>query len=400
VLTVTLTGLASVTSVPAGISCPGTCSASFTTGSSVVLTTVSVSPSRQSIAAITGCDTRVANKCTVAMSAARGVGVQMVAGPSIFRGGSGGDEEGGGPMAGGQLSTIIYSAGYDYLRRVNADGSDNWLKKPVSVTGITGTISVDAMVTDASDNAVIVGDRAAGMAVAKVSPTGATVWAKPWGGTSVNDYPLAVAVNAAGEVAVAGRQYVGTSYDMVVAKFDSAGILVFQTTYAGAAGVYDHGYAVAIDAGGNVILGGEEGLASGRQTFLRKYGPTGTVLWTHSPAITGAGIYHVAVDSAGNILAAHAGSAIAIRKFTPAGVASPFLTLTQYVHALKIDAGDNVLVATGDVKRYSPDGTMVLSSAFYNSTFAGLGFDTYGNILVSSYDDNDFIYNESYRIGP
>ncbi len=402
VLTVTLTGLASVTSAPAGISCPGTCSASFTTGTSVVLTTVSVSPSRQSIAAITGCDTRVANKCTVAMSAARGVGVQMVAGPSVFRGGSGGDEEGGGPMAGGRVSTIIYSGGYDYLRRLNADGSDAWLKKPVSVTGVTGTISVDAMVVDASDNAVLVGDRGAngGMAVAKVSSTGATVWAKTWGGASINDYPLAVAVNAAGEVAAAGRQYVGTSYDMVVAKWDSAGTLVFQTTYAGAAGVYDHGYAVAIDSAGNVILGGEEGLASGRQTFLRKYGPTGAILWTHSPAIVGAGIYHVAVDSADNILAAHAGTAIAIRKLTPAGVASPFLTLTQYVNALKVDAGDNVLVATQDIKRYSSDGTMVLSSAIYPNTFAGLGTDTYGNILVSTYDDLDFVYNESYRIGP
>ncbi|MDQ3918921.1 MAG: Ig-like domain repeat protein, partial [Acidobacteriota bacterium] len=65
------TGTGSVASSPAGISCPTTCSASYSNGTPVTLT--ATVGANSSFAGWTGCDSTSGNTCTVAMSATRSV---------------------------------------------------------------------------------------------------------------------------------------------------------------------------------------------------------------------------------------------------------------------------------------------------------------------------------------
>ncbi|MEO5360514.1 MAG: S8 family serine peptidase [Nitrospirota bacterium] len=67
------TGTGTVTSSPAGISCGSTCSATFTSGTSITLTTAADSGS--SVTSWSGCDSSSGSQCTVTMSANKSVSV-------------------------------------------------------------------------------------------------------------------------------------------------------------------------------------------------------------------------------------------------------------------------------------------------------------------------------------
>jgi hypothetical protein len=176
-----------------------------------------------------------------------------------------------------------------------------------------------AVATDPSGNVVLAGSTqgslggaasagGADLFVAKLDPTGATLWIRQLG-TSVLDEAYAVATDAAGNVLVAGVTNGGLdgnaslgSQDAVLLKFDPTGTKLWSRQF----GTADPDYAlgVASDADGNAFVAGVRRGAlgqSGDDGFLAKLDANGAPLWTvqiRTPSEDWARA--VATDGAGN----------------------------------------------------------------------------------------------------
>jgi len=133
-------------------------------------------------------------------------------------------------------------------------------------------------------------------------------------GTSLDDYGYGVAADSSGNVLMTGYSrgnFAGTNQgglDAVVGKYDANGNPIW-TRQLGSAG-NDWGRAVAVDASGNVFVAGQTtgnlgaGTNSGlNDAFLAKYNASGTLLWTKLIGTPGDDIANaVAVDSTGNVI--------------------------------------------------------------------------------------------------
>ena len=116
------------------------------------------------------------------------------------------------------------------------------------------------------------------------------VWAKQFG-TSVQDEIKGVAVDAAGNVYVAGTAG-ATAFNpsntsgeraMFAAKYDPDGNLLWSSQVNHAASVGHSAYDIAVDHGGNVYVAGlySTGPAANQSdASVHKFSPTGTKLWT------------------------------------------------------------------------------------------------------------------------
>ncbi len=168
----------------------------------------------------------------------------------------------------------------------------------------------------------------ADIALVKLSPAGATLWAKRYG-SSGNEMPCSVAVDRSGDVVVAGDFFDTT--DLGGGLVTSAGGSdFFLAKYSGADGSYrwsktggsansDHAHCVTTDpnTGNVVVTGGFMGSANfggglvgggsggGLTLFLAGYGPLGNLLWLKTGGGDTAGDgdsgYGVKIDGSGNL---------------------------------------------------------------------------------------------------
>jgi hypothetical protein len=137
-------------------------------------------------------------------------------------------------------------------------------------------------------------------------------WTRQFGTTNV-DEAVAVTIDRSGNTYVAGwtqgvlpGQTSAGNLDAFVRKYDPAGTELWTRQFGSSDRDYLRG--VATDAAGDIYLAGEtEGTlpgqvsAGGRDAFVRKYGPTGTELWTRQFGGGGGdGGAGVALDPAGN----------------------------------------------------------------------------------------------------
>jgi hypothetical protein len=134
-------------------------------------------------------------------------------------------------------------------------------------------------------------------------------------GTSAMDRARGVAIDAAGNVLVAGFTYgvldpsaLGSA-DALLVKYDRDGTRLWTRQLGSAAN--DWGLAVAVDAAGNAFVagqteGGVDGPSAGQSdAFLAKVDPAGTTLWARQLGTGGYDIaYGVAVDASGHAFVA------------------------------------------------------------------------------------------------
>ncbi len=176
--------------------------------------------------------------------------------------------------------------GDDDARAVAADGQGN-----VFVTGSFSSRATFGQVT-------LAGTGTLDMYLAKYSPEGVVRWVAQAGGSGRNEGG-GVAVDAAGNCTVTGY-FSGTAsfdatkltsqgaLDLFIARYDSAGKLLWARS-AGGAG-QEEANAVAVDTEGNGVVTGSFYEAAnfdgrsiqslgGRDVFLAKYDPTGKLLW-------------------------------------------------------------------------------------------------------------------------
>jgi hypothetical protein len=138
--------------------------------------------------------------------------------------------------------------------------------------------------------------------VMKVSPFGAVVWAKTWGGATY-DTALGLALDSSGNLCVVGHT---TSYgvgdgDVMILNYDSAGNVLSQKVW-GTAGI-EAGVDVALDGSDNILIGGTR-IGPGQDALIMKLNADGELAW--AKALIGANIdafLGIAVDAYGNSLA-------------------------------------------------------------------------------------------------
>ena len=159
--------------------------------------------------------------------------------------------------------------------------------------------------------------------VAKLDSNGNLTWNTFLGGVGAGTGSAALAVDASGNVYVAGgsngtwgspvNTYSGGT-DAFTAKLDSTGNLTWNTFLGGSG--FDVGAALAVDGSGNVyVAGGSNGAtwgspvraySGGHDAFAAKLDSTGNLTWNTFLGGVGAGTYgyRLAVDGSGNVYVA------------------------------------------------------------------------------------------------
>lgn len=196
--------------------------------------------------------------------------------------------------------------------------------------------------------------------VAKLDAAGTVVWAKGYGGSGVTAYANALAVDATGNVYLAGKfqsaglttpalPLIGSS-DAFAIKLDAAGTTVWAKNFGGS-GADTIGNAIAVDGTGNVILVGNFKTANlttpaltkigSQDAFALKLDGNGITLWAKNyggagAMATGAA---VAVDGTGNL---YLGG-----YFSTPALTTPALTAigNQDAFAFKLDSDGTTLWA-------------------------------------------------------
>ena len=115
--------------------------------------------------------------------------------------------------------------------------------------------------------------------------------------------------DAQGNVIMVGNTLVAPGNpDVLITKYDRAGTLLWQQTFAGTAGVQDYGVAVAADGSGNCFVAAAvTNTSSSLDIAVLKYNAAGTLVWSafwNGPANLMDAPSCVAIDPSGNIYAA------------------------------------------------------------------------------------------------
>ncbi|OGT13239.1 MAG: hypothetical protein A3F73_07820 [Gallionellales bacterium RIFCSPLOWO2_12_FULL_59_22] len=220
-------------------------------------------------------------------------------------------------------------------------------------------------------------------------------WAANFGSAGANAENMATAVDASGNVYIAGYFSGATltlgsvtltkigGLDAFVAKLDASGTVVWAKNYGGA-GASARGNSIAVDASGNVYLGGYFQAANlttpaltkigSNDAFALKLDSAGNTAWAKNYGGAGASApsYSIAVDASGNV---YLGG-----YFHTANLTTPALT--------KIGVNDALIIK--QLAAYVPDaptiGTATAGNAQATVTFAAPG--STGGSAITGYTAN------------
>jgi hypothetical protein len=169
-----------------------------------------------------------------------------------------------------------------------------------------------------------------------------------------------LAVDAAGNAFVAGSS--GSTFDFLTTKLSPSGAILWQKSFAGAAGGSDAALAVAVDSSGNAVVTGSSANASGIGDIKTiKYAPDGTVAWERLyDGGRDDAAYGVVVDGANNI----------------------------YIAGESINTAGNADIR---VVKYSADGTLAWAKSFdfgWDDYVSDIAVTAAGDVAVSGVSQN------------
>jgi hypothetical protein len=271
-----------------------------------------------------------------------------------------------------------------------------------------------AITIDGNDDVYVTGyTYSSGLVTIKYSSGGVPMWTNVYvGPVNQNHYAGSIALDGNGNVFVSGFSTGnGTSDDFVTLAYSTSGTRLWTNRYDGPDSGSDQANAMAVDANGNVFVAG--GTAAGGLTeFVAiKYSNSGVPLWTNryrGGGSTYGGASSVGLDAVGNVFltGASTGSGtygdFLTLKYSNAGV--PLWT-NRYVSSyddaassLTLDPNGNVFV-TG----YFTDGstlTFNVATVAYSNDGTWLWTDTYngpandddsGNAIATDRSGNVFV---------
>jgi len=248
----------------------------------------------------------------------------------------------------------------DVVQAAAGAGADSYW---ISLLGGSGADVGSAVAIDSSDNIIVCGytasDGAGGIDVliAKYNSSGVFQWGRTLGGSG-SDYGYAVAIDSSDNIIVCGLTDSdgAGSYDVLIAKYNSSGVLQWDRTLGGDG--LDYGYAVAIDSSDNIIVCGitnSDG-AGVIDALIAKYNSSGVLQWDRTLGGSGSDYgYAVAIDSSDNIIVCGytasdgaGGNDFLIAKYNSSGVLQWDRTLggsgDDRGHAVAIDSSNNIIV--------------------------------------------------------
>ncbi|MBL8862575.1 MAG: hypothetical protein JNK02_11255 [Planctomycetes bacterium] len=316
---------------------------------------------------------------------------------------------------GSTATTDSPSAGDLVLARYAADGTELWALRHDTGQDEYGL----AVAADPSGDAWVCGQVSVGSPAAtdvlllRVSPAGSIVFARSWNGAAnASDSGLAILADGVGGAYLTGTtDDTATDSSVLLARFDGAGNELWARTLSGGTA---RGHDLDLDASGNVLVTGR--LAPPNvvtRPFLAKYDPNGNLLWQRfiNDADHGGGYgRRVVVDPAGDIVVAGAWGFEPthldgfVRKYGPTGnvrwthnFAGPGAKDT--LDALAVDAAGEIAVAgtsapTGQtavtdalVVRLAPDGRRLWERTYgpagSSDWGVGVGFGPVGSVLFT-----------------
>jgi hypothetical protein len=341
-------------------------------------------------------------------------------------------------FGGGTGATLAFNGGTDcFLAKYSSAGSVLWAVQIAS----TGTDRGSAVATDSSGNVFVTGHYGGALTLyntgggvgatlaftggndaflAKYSSAGSVLWAAQiTGSTPSDDRGYGVATDSNGNVFVTGQYqatctlynaiggtFVTLAYtggnDAFLARYSTAGSLLWATRIAGTTTSSDVPNSVATDSSGNVFVtgyyqaaltlynapgatgGGSLAFTGGNDAFLAKYSSAGSVLW--ATRITGTTTSDdqgksVATDSSGNVFVTGHYSAACTLYNTGGGVGATLTAggnldcfLAKYssagsvVWAARIVAGDLGSTDTGQAVATDSNGNVFVTGRYSSAT--------------------------------
>jgi uncharacterized delta-60 repeat protein len=143
--------------------------------------------------------------------------------------------------------------------------------------------------------------------VVKYSALGAYLWSARKDLFGGDEFALDVQCGPGGEVYVSGYTWASSNIEMALVKWNAAGAFEWSMVYAGPGSGSDFGRALAFDGSGNVLIcGNESGAGTGNDAHLASYTPAGAVNWRtsfDSGSSADDALYALTVLPSGEILA-------------------------------------------------------------------------------------------------
>jgi uncharacterized delta-60 repeat protein len=179
--------------------------------------------------------------------------------------------------------TLSFGAGDSdaFLLKYDADGSLVWQR-----TYGTGSTEPGLRADEIAEGVAVSPDGSAiyitghfgdgSLFVAKFDPDGTLIWQRTWGDNG--NFPNGISVTAEGVYVTGGTSTfdVGQS-DAILIKLTPDGALVWDMTWGGLG--FDAGRDIAVDAAGDIYVAGETNSFLANDAFLIKVSPAGVVLW-------------------------------------------------------------------------------------------------------------------------
>lgn len=274
-----------------------------------------------------------------------------------------------------------------FVTKYNSSGAKQWTQQ---LGAASATVTARGVTVDASGNVFVAGYTNRGLDgntlagtqdlfVTKYDSTGAKIWTRELGTSSVSAFGYGVTTDSSGNIFVTGLTIGGLdgntaagTNDFFLTKYDSTGTKAW-TKELGVASKATTAYGVSTDSSGNIFVagsttGGLDGntLTGATDFFVTKYDSTGTKQWTHQLGVASQSTYAqaVATDSSGNVF---------VGGYTTGGL------------------DGNTLAGTMDhfVTKYDSTGAKVwtkqLGVASAPTIGRGVATDSSGNIFIGGY---------------
>lgn len=189
------------------------------------------------------------------------------------------------------IGTLLFSQGqntaFEYFK--TTDGTQNFFYKNVTKTDGLGNVYVAGATLNSAGNTDIL--------VAKYNSAGVQLWIRQYAGSGNGaDFAGGLYVTNT-DVYLTGAVTTGTNLttDVITMRYSSAGVLQWATTYNGTGNSFDSGKFIVNDGSNNVYITGGSYNASGNFDFVTiKYSPTGAQQWVslydYSAGLDDAGI--------------------------------------------------------------------------------------------------------------